>query len=465
MNPLSGIRWGSATAAYQIEGGVNEGGRVATIWDEFTCRPGATVRGDSGALACRAYDDPGPMLDAVRWLGLETFRLSIAWSRVISGPDGATNREGIAYYRRVLSTLREMDVEPAVTLYHWDLPLWLQERGGWTSLATADAFAHFASVATREFGDLVDNWITINEPFCAAFNGHLSGLHAPGVQDEATALRAALVQLHAHGKATRAIRAAMPEARIGLALNLSDLEAASTTPEDLEALRFADLVENRLFLDTVLNGSLPADTAEYFGVDAVAAAARGIELSDVAEPLDFIGINYYEHNVVRAAMPGNDLVVRGIEKLPVPEPHSANGVAVHPVGLARVLLRVAALAPTLPIWVTENGIALHDYLGPDGHCNDVERVAFIDAYVDALKIAVDQGARVEAYYFWALMDNFEWSHGYQLRYGLFYTDFPTGALTPKASAARYRDLVAGEKIGRADLAPAGGRAAVHGDMN
>jgi beta-glucosidase len=388
------------------------------------------------------------MLDAVRWLGLETFRLSIAWSRVISGPDGAPNSAGIAYYRRVLSALREMDVEPAVTLYHWDLPLWLQERGGWTNLATADAFAHFASVATSEFGDLVDDWITINEPFCAAFNGYLSGLHAPGVQDEPTALRAALVQLHAHGKATRTIRAAMPQARIGLALNLSDLEAASATRDDLEALRFADLVENRLFLDTVLNGELPADTAEYFGADAVAAAVRGIRLSDVAEPLDFIGINYYEHNVVRAATPGSDAVVRGIDKLPVPEPHSANGVAVHPTGFARVLLRVAALAPSLPIWVTENGIALHDYLDPDGRCNDVERVAFIESYAHGLRTAVEQGARVEAYYFWSLMDNFEWSHGYQIRYGLFYTHYPTGALTPKASATRYRDLIAGEKSGR-----------------
>ncbi len=448
MNPLSGIRWGSATAAYQIEGGADRDGKVPSIWDEFASRPGATVRGDSGAIACRAYDDPGPMLDAVRWLGLETFRLSIAWSRVISGPDGAPNRAGIAYYRRVLSALREMDVEPAVTLYHWDLPLWLQERGGWTDLATADAFAHFASVATSELGDLVGDWITINEPFCAAFNGHLSGLHAPGVQDEPTALRAALVQLHAHGKATRTIRAAMPEARIGLALNLSDLEAASATPDDLRALRLADLVENRLFLETVLKGELPADTAEYFGTDAVAAAVRGIRLSDVAEPLDFIGINYYEHNVVQAATPGSDAVVRGIDKLPVPEPHSANGVAVHPKGFARVLLRVAALAPSLPIWVTENGIALHDYLDPDGCCNDVERVAFIESYADGLRTAVEQGARVEAYYFWSLMDNFEWSHGYQLRYGLFYTDYPTGALTPKASAARYRDLIAGEKDGR-----------------
>ncbi|MBT2498602.1 family 1 glycosylhydrolase [Agromyces sp. ISL-38] len=459
MTKLAGVRWGSATAAYQIEGAVTDGGRVPTIWDEFTARPGATTRGDTGAVACGAYDDPEGMLDAIEWLGLETYRFSIAWSRIITGPEGQSNPEGIAYYRRVLQELRDRGVTPVVTLYHWDLPQWLQDRGGWTSLATTDAFVHFANVAARELGDLVNDWITVNEPFCAAFHGHLSGLHAPGIQDEPTALRAALVQLHTHGEAARALRAINPDFRIGLAMNLSDLAPATEHPEDLEAHRRADLVENRLFLYTVLQGRLPADTAAYFGADAVSGAVEGIDVSRIAEPLDFIGINYYEHNVVCAADQGNDLVVRGIEKLPVPEPRSSNGVAVRPDGFTRVLLRVAALAPDLPIWVTENGIGLWDYLGPDGTCNDIERVAFIDQYLDALADAVTQGAKVEAYYFWALMDNFEWSHGYELRYGLFYTDYPSGRLTPKASAQQYRSLIAEERGGGADNARRVGAAA------
>jgi beta-glucosidase len=448
MTTLAGVRWGSATAAYQIEGAVSRGGRVPTIWGAFTSQPGSTTRGDTGAEACRAYDNPQTVLDAIDWLDLETYRFSIAWSRIITGPDGRTNPEGIAYYRGILEELRERDVTPTVTLYHWDLPQWLQDRGGWTDLATTEAFVHFARVAAREFGDLVNDWITVNEPFCAAFHGHLSGLHAPGIRDEATALRAALVQLYTHGEAVRALRAIDPEFRIGLAMNLSDLTAATEHPDDLAALTRADLVENRLFLHTVLQGRLPEDTAAYFGADVLASAVEGIDMSRIAEPLDFIGINYYEQNVVRAAERGTDVIVRGIEKLPVAEPRSANGVAVRPDGFTRVLLRVAALAPDLPIWVTENGIGLWDYLGPDGRCNDVERVAFLEQYLDALGDAIAGGARIESYYFWALMDNFEWAHGYQLRYGLFYTDYPTGRIMPKASAERYRAHIAAE---RADL--------------
>ncbi|WP_179206795.1 glycoside hydrolase family 1 protein [Microbacterium esteraromaticum] len=442
MSNLDGVRWGSATAAYQIEGAVDLGGRVPTIWDVFTAVPGNTTRGDTGAIACQAYEKPEAMLEAIEWLGLETYRFSVAWSRIITGPGGEVNPEGVAYYRRILQELRDRGVAPVVTLYHWDLPQWLQERGGWASLATADAFVHFVRVAAAELGDLVDDWITVNEPFCAAFHGHLSGLHAPGIRDEATALRAALMQLHAHGEAVRALRAVDAGFRVGLAMNLSDLEPASDSPADIAAADRADLVENRLFLHTLLQGRLPDGTVDYFGADAVDAAVDGIDVARIAEPMDFIGINYYEHNVVRAAELGTDLVVRGIEKLPVPEPRSANGVAVRPDGFTRVLLRVAALTPDLPIWVTENGIGLWDYVGPDGTCDDVERVAFIERYLDALETAIAGGAKVEAYYFWALMDNFEWPFGYQLRYGLFYTDYPTGTLMPKASAEAYRAHIA-----------------------
>jgi beta-glucosidase len=442
MNGLSGIRWGSAVAAYQVEGAAARGGRVPSIWDEFTARPGSTMRGDTGAAACGIYDDPDKMLDAIEWLGLDTFRLSIAWTRVVSGPDGQINEEGVAYYRRVLERLLALGVRPVVTLYHWDLPQWLQDRGGWTSLDTAGEFARYVAHAVKSLGDLVEDWITINEPFCAAFHGHLSGLHAPGIRDEATALRAALVQLHAHGLAVRVIRELAPASRVGLAMNLSDLVPATQGDEDRAALARADLVENRLFLNAVLLGTLPQDASAYFGEAALEGALEGISVADIAQPLDFIGINYYEHNVISAHEPGTDPIVRGIAKAPVTEPRSANGVAVAPEGFERVLLRVSKVAPDLPIWVTENGIGLWDYRGPDGVCRDVERIAFLDAYMAALASAIDHGARVEAYYFWALMDNFEWAHGYQLRYGLFYTDYPTGTLSPTASADRYRELIA-----------------------
>lgn len=454
MNALDAVRWGSATAAYQVEGGVADDGRCPSIWDTFAARPTAVVRGDTGAVAANIYHNPDAMLDAAAWLELDTYRLSVAWCRVITGPDGTTNPAGVAYYRRVLTGLLARGITPVVTLYHWDLPQWLQDRGGWTQLATAEAFNHFVAVAVREFGDLVGDWITINEPFCAAFHGHLSGLHAPGVQDEATALRAAYVQLHAHGLAVRTLRAAAPSARVGMAMNLSDLEPARPTAADLAAVQRADLVENRLFLDAVLDGTVPDDAAAYFGAEALAAALDGIDVAAIAEPLDFLGVNYYEHNVVRAASPGTDIVVRGIEKLPVGEPRSGNGVAVRPDGFTRVLLRVAHRAPDLPIWVTENGIGLWDYLGPDGSCNDVERVSFLDGYLAAMGNAIDQGARVEAYFHWSLMDTFEWSFGYQLRYGLFYVDFPRGLVIPKAAAGHYRTLIRAARAGAIDAGTA-----------
>lgn len=439
---LHGVRWGSASSAYQIEGATDEEGRSPSIWDEFVTRPGAIARGEDARTAVDAYHHPERSVDAAQWLGLETYRLSVSWSRLVPDATRTPNPAGVAYYRGVLAELRARGIEPAVTLYHWDLPQWLQERGGWTSLDTAAEFVAYAQIAVRELGDLARDWFTINEPFCAAFHGHLSGQHAPGIRDEPTALRAALVQLHAHGEAVRAMRLLNPEARIGLAINLADLEPASSSPDDLAALERADLVENRLFLHTLLDGRLPEDTVPYFGEHAVAAAVEGLDLPGVAEPLDFIGVNYYEHNVVRSAPLGNDPIVRGVDKLPVPEPRSANGVAVHPEGFTRVLLRVAAIAPDLPIWVTENGIGLADALASDGRCVDTARVAFLERYLAALADAVAQGARVEAYYFWALMDNFEWAHGYALRYGLFFTDFATGTLTPKASAERYRDFIA-----------------------
>lgn len=448
MTALDAVRWGAASAAYQIEGSTKSDGRCLSIWDTFAKTPGATTHGDTADVAADIYRNPHALLEAAEWLELETYRLSISWCRLITGPDGAVNPIAVTYYRHLLEGLLERGIRPAATLYHWDLPQWLQDQGGWTELATADAFAHFTATAVREFGDLVKDWITINEPFCAAFHGHLSGLHAPGTRDEPTALRAAYVQLDAHGKAVRTIRTLAPTAHVGIAINLSDLEPASSSAADRAATQRADLVENRLFLDAVLFGQVPADAADYFGPDVLSAALTDIDLNTIAEPLNFLGVNFYEHNVIRCAEPGNDPIVRGVEKLPVTEPRSANGVAVRPEAFSRVLLRVARLAPELPIRVTENGIGLWDYLGPEGTCRDVERIRFLDDYLPALARAIDGGARIEAYYHWSLIDTFEWSYGYQLRYGLFYVDFPTGRLTAKDSAEHYRRLTRQAKAQR-----------------
>lgn len=439
---LEGVKWGAAIAAYQVEGGAASGGRSPSIWDTFSRKPGAVLRGDTGDVAAAVFENPGPMLDNAEWLGLDVLRVSISWSRLIPGGDGEVSEEGVAFYRHLFGELRSRNVTPVVTLYHWDLPQRLQDRGGWSSMETVEAFVEYVEKAVALFKDLVQDWVTINEPFCTAFHGHLSGLHAPGIRDEAVALRVALMQMKGHGDAVRAIRRVDPSARVGLAINLSDLEAASESDEDLQAYRTADLIENRLFLVSFSSGRLPDGLAEYFGEEVIAHALEEIDVSLASVPLDFIGLNYYEHNVISASQGKADTVVRGVRKLPVPEPRSANGVATRPDGFIRTLLRVSEAFPGVPVWVTENGIALHDYLDPSGLCNDIERVDYLDRHVEAVAEARRRGVNVEAYFHWCLMDTFEWSYGYQLKYGLLYVDFPTSRLIPKASAHHYRELIA-----------------------
>jgi len=441
LSTLQHVKWGSASAAYQIEGATSQDGRTPSIWDTFAATPGATTRGDTGDIACDSYRHPERILEAIEWLGLDTYRFSISWSRLIPNPDGVPNPPAVAYYRRLLENLHQQGVTSVVTLYHWDLPQWLQDKGGWTSLETVAAFRLFAQTAVQLFGDLVTNWITVNEPYCAAFHGHLSGLHAPGTRCEQIALRATLVLLQAHAEATQAIRTVDPQAHVSLALNLSDLVPASDSEADIKATSRADLIENRLFLDPILTGCLPADAEQYFGAKPLADALTGIDLDAINTPLDFIGVNYYEHNRIQASPDDHDLIIRGVRKLSNPQPCSANGVAVCPSGFTRVLTRVATMAPQLPIWVTECGIGLWDYIGPYQQCHDTERVDFLAAYMPALADAIVAGAKVEAFMLWALMDNFEWSNGYQLRYGLFYTDFANGHLSPKNSAHWYRDHI------------------------
>ncbi|MDR1443033.1 MAG: family 1 glycosylhydrolase [Bifidobacteriaceae bacterium] len=441
---LADVKWGTASAAYQIEGAVGADSRSPSIWDTFAARPGATFRGDTGKRACRAYRRPDRSLDALSGLGAQVYRFSVSWSRILPSPGAAPNRVALGYYRRLVEQLLARGIEPIITLYHWDLPQWLQDRGGWTGAAAVEGFAHFSAVIAEALGDAVKRWVTVNEPYCAAFHGHLSGVHAPGHRDEGEALRAALMLINGHAASAAEIRRVRRDAKVGIVLNLSDLEAASDNPEDARAARHADLVENRLFLDLVLRGRLPDDAAGYFG-DRLTFVSDGLDISALRVPLDFIGLNYYEHNVVEAAPDGLDPVLRGARKLPVTGPSSANGVAIYPPGLSRTLLRLAEMEPELPIWVTENGIGLADYIGPDGDCRDYERVNYLRDHIAALARARSMGARLEGYLHWSLMDSFEWASGYQLRYGLFYTDYATGELKPKASAAWYAAYIRGQR--------------------
>lgn len=437
---LAGVRWGTATAAYQVEGAPAEGGRTPSIWDDFSRRPGAVLHGDTGDVACDLYHRWDPALAALRWLGVSVYRFSVSWSRLVPRA-GEVNAEGVAYYRRVARSLLDAGIAPVVTLYHWDLPSWLDARGGWLARDVVDEFEFFVRAVVDGLGDLVSHWITVNEPYCVAVHGYLSGFHAPGRRDPEEALRAATKVLGAHGRAVAVLREAVPAHRVGVAVNLVDVHAVSEAPADRRAADRIDLAENRLFLEPLCRGRLPEDGAEIFGAGIWRRATAGADLTGVDAPIDFFGVNYYEQHVVTARDAEHEMVP-GARKLPAAPPTSANGVAVRPEGFAAVLRRVHREWTAAPIWVCEVGIGLHDYVGPDGECRDPERVEFFDAYLTALGGVAAEGVPIETFIAWTLQDNFEWNQGYQLRYGLFYTDFPTGRTRPKTSAHRYRELIA-----------------------
>lgn len=437
---LSSVRWGTATAAYQVEGAAAQGGRTPSIWDDFCRRPGAVLHGDDGDVACDLYRKWDSALENLQWLGVETYRFSVSWSRVVPRP-GEVNAEGLSYYRTVARSLVDAGITPIVTLYHWDLPSWLEERGGWLAPDVIDHFDFLVRAVVGGLGEHVSEWITVNEPYCVAFHGYLSGLHAPGRKDPQDALRVAGRVLEAHARAVQVLREVAPTHRVGIAVNLVDVQPASDAAHDREAADRIDLAENRLFLEPLCRGQLPQDGEKLFGEDIWQSATADIDLTGVDAHLDFFGVNYYEQHLV-TARDSADEMIPGARKLPAAPPTSANGVAVRPEGFAAVLRRVHNEWTTAPIWICEVGIGLHDYVGPDGECRDPERVEFFDTYLAALGGVVAEGVPVETCIAWTLQDNFEWNQGYRLRYGLFYTDFPTGRTQPKSSAHHYRELIA-----------------------
>lgn len=442
-----GFLWGAATAAYQIEGAVTEDGRGPSIWDTFSHTPGATYRGDTGDIACDHYHRWKSDLDLLTDLGVGTYRFSVAWPRVQPAGSGAVNQAGLAFYDRLVDGLLERGIEPMVTLYHWDLPQALQDLGGWASRDTALRFADYAALVHEVLGDRVPRWLTLNEPYCSAFVGHLEGRHAPGVQDEAVAISTVHHLLLAHGKAVQALRAQGRTDGLGITCNLTSPHPASDREEDVAAWRRLDLYENRLFLDPLLKGVYPEDAKEYYRGISDFSFVRDGDLDVINSPLDYFGINYYERHLV-AADPSDP--VRGWRRVPDPEP-TVVGIGVHPEGLREVLNRVSRDYTDLPLFVTETGIALHDYVDPEGGVDDHERIAFFDGHLRAVADAIADGVDVRGIAPWSLMDNYEWAWGYGYRFGMVYVDYRTQERIPKASAAWYRDVIA--RNGLQDEAP------------
>jgi beta-glucosidase len=441
-----GFKFGAATAAYQIEGGWDEDGRGESIWDRFCRVPGAVAGGATGDVACDHYHRWREDLDLLAAIGIESYRFSISWSRVQPAGQGALNPRGLRFYRQLVEGLLERGIEPAPTLYHWDLPQALQERGGWAARDTVERFAEYARLMAAELGDVAARWVTHNEPWVIAFLGHAEGRKAPGVRDWPTALRVAHHLLVSHGLAIQALRAGTPAGTpLGITLNLHPQRPVTDSEEDRAATRIADGHANRWFLDPVLRGAYPEDMVEHFArrfgpLDCV--RPRDLEL--IAQPIDFLGVNYYFPHRVAADPAAEPLGLRHAEPV---GPLTSMGWEQDPTGLHEVLVRVREDYGDIPIAITENGAAFDDGDIVDGCVEDPARVEYLQGHLAALGRAIADGVDVRRYYVWSLLDNFEWEHGYGQRFGIVHVDYDTQRRVPKRSGLWYRDHIA-ESRGR-----------------
>ncbi|MCP3757880.1 GH1 family beta-glucosidase [Streptomyces sp. TBY4] len=448
-----GFLWGTATAAYQIEGAAREDGRTPSIWDTFSHTPGKVFEGHTGDVAVDHYHRFPEDVRLMSELGLGAYRFSVSWSRVQPTGRGPAVQKGLDFYRRLVDELLAAGVAPALTLYHWDLPQELEDAGGWPERATAERFAEYAGLVADALGDRVKHWITLNEPWCSAFLGYASGVHAPGRTDPVAALRAAHHLNLGHGLAVQALRAALPrDGRVAVSLNLHEVRPLTPSAADREAARRIDAVGNRIWLGPMLEGAYPddllADTAQLtdwsFVRDGDTAAAH--------QPLDLLAVNYYTPTVVSRAAEGSAVPqddghgasehspwpgAEGVAFHRAPGERTAMGWPVDADALYELLTRTAARYPGLPLVVSENGAAYEDEVGPDGTVHDPLRAAYVHDHLDAVHRAIADGVDVRGYFLWSLLDNFEWSYGYAKRFGAVHVDYETLERTPKSSARWY----------------------------
>jgi beta-glucosidase len=431
--------WGTATSSYQIEGAVNEDGRGPSIWDTFSHTPGKVKYGQHGDVACDHYHRYADDLDLMQSLGVQSYRFSVAWPRIFPSGAGQPVQAGLDFYRRLIDGLRQRDIRPLVTLYHWDLPQALQDTGGWTQRDTAERFAEYAATMFEQLGD-VEGWITHNEPWVAAFVGHYQGRHAPGLTDLTSAVRASHHLLLSHGLAAQALRAS-GAGRLGITLNLTPAYPASDSAADQAAAWRMDGYTNRWFLDPLFRGAYPEDILGLYTDHGHVAddLIQPGDLEQIKAPLDFLGVNYYFPHRVAASAEDADF---GLVQTPPLGETSFRGWEVAPRAFYDLLTRITRDYGEVPIFITENGAAFADAPGPDGAVNDGQRVAYLHTHLSMVREAIAAGVPVRGYYAWSLLDNFEWAEGYDERFGIVWVDFETQRRTPKRSALWYRDVIA-----------------------
>lgn len=433
------FRWGAATAAYQVEGAANDEGRGRTNWDTFSHTPGKTLNGDTGDVAADHYhrvdDDIALMSD----YAMDAYRFSVAWSRVMPEGFGAINQAGLDHYSREVDSLLARGIEPMVTLFHWDLPQPLEDAGGWYNRDTAHRFADYAQVVIERLGDRVPKWLTLNEPWTVVSQGYSRGLHAPGYRDYHSAGTAIHHLLLAHGEGLARFReVAPPTAEMGVTLCMALPRPWSNDPRDVAAARLLDGEQNRVYLDPLFKQSYPADLAELFPTLFDDTVVQPGDLEVIGAPIDFLGVNYYLNHIVKADA---TVPVLGARLVDPPGPMMSAGIAAVPEGITACLMRIHNEYRELPMYVTEMGASLHDYVDPTGRVRDTGRIDYLRTTVESIAAAIDQGADVRGLYVWSLLDNLEWELGFSIRFGLFFVDYGTQQRVPKDSVHWYRATI------------------------
>jgi beta-glucosidase len=443
-----GFVWGAATSAFQIEGGAELDGRGPSIWDTFCATPGRVRGGDDARTATdhrrRMRDDVALMAD----LGVQAYRFSVAWPRVLPEGAGAISQPGLDFYRSLVDELLAQGITPVATLYHWDLPQALEDAGGWPVRATAEHFAAYAATVAGALGDRVRHWSTINEPWCASMLGYAAGVHAPGRHDPAAAVAAAHHLLLGHGLAVDVLRAASPGAEVALSLNPYPVVAAGPSDADLDAVRRVDGIANRLWYDPVLRGRYPDDVLEDLSTVSDLGHIHPGDLEQIARPLDALGLNYYRRHHVRATpgasaqgpaaqWPGSP----DIELVEPPGPRTDGGWAIEPDGLHEALLQVHGAYDPPPLVIHEAGAAFDDDVDARGVVGDQARIDWLDGHLRAAHRAIADGVDLRGFFVWSLLDNFEWAEGYAHRFGIVHVDLATQERTPKASAHWYAAVI------------------------
>lgn len=412
-----GFTWGSATASYQIEGAWNEDGKGESIWDSFSRTPGKVLNGDTGDVACDHYHQWESDIGLMKSLNLDAYRFSIAWPRIIPDGDGAINEAGLDFYDKLVDGLLAAGIEPYVTLYHWDLPQALQDKGGWRNRDTVAAFEKYADAVISRLGDRVKNWWTINEPWVVSWVGNIKGEHAPGFGDMDQTLDVAHHLLLAHGRVVQRIRRD-PSLKVGIVVDQTSYHTRSQHPADLAQADLEDAMRIRWFLDPIAGRGYPAAAKEALEWDASVVLPGDLE--DIASPIDAIGVNFYSRQVV------HDMAVSDADRpgplVEVEDNKTDMGWEVSPRGLYEVVERLHNDYGYESIVIAENGAA-YDHPVVDGAVHDEDRRAYIEAHLDVIHKAIANGIPVDGYFVWSLMDNFEWAYGYDMRFGIVHVDF------------------------------------------